>query len=106
MANKSVTLVIRSTYIVLDNGIIKLTITKPGGILAEIQISGTEFSVINSSKDNVEVPFRTNNSGTRLALSVDIRCIVWSGISGFYSYAIYERELPACLGFDLVQTLN
>ncbi|KAJ0966186.1 hypothetical protein J5N97_027324 [Dioscorea zingiberensis] len=137
MANKAVTLVVQSSYVILDNGILKLTITNPGGKLAGIQyggmnnildvkldenqrgywdlnwnhpgghiryqmISGTEFSVITSSKDIVEVSFRSN-SGTRLALSVDIRYIVRSGISGFYCYAIYERAagLPS---FDLVQT--
>ncbi|KAK9267180.1 hypothetical protein L1049_009600 [Liquidambar formosana] len=66
-----------------------------------------DYSVIHSSKDHLEVSFRStynpSTPGIRLPLSIDLRYIIRSGVSGFYSYAIYERP-PGSPAFDLAQT--
>ncbi|KAF6168206.1 hypothetical protein GIB67_011591 [Kingdonia uniflora] len=128
--------------VILDNGLVQLTIAKPNGLLTGIKYGGmnnlldissnesnrgywdlnwnlpgggmryqllktTEYSVVSSNKDSVEVSFRSNYDpsagGTRLPLSIDRRYILRNGVSGFYCYTICERPTgsPA---FDLVQT--
>ncbi|KAF9593518.1 hypothetical protein IFM89_024011 [Coptis chinensis] len=103
--------------VTLDNGLAKLTISRPDGSLTGISYGGmdnlldvqsksssrglraTEYSVVNSSKDCIELSFRSN-----LPISIDKRIIMRSGVSGFYCYAtIYERS-TASPAFDLVQT--
>ncbi|KAJ7967711.1 Rhamnogalacturonate lyase [Quillaja saponaria] len=128
--------------VMLNNGLVKLTILNPQGYLTGIQyggmdnlldlsssesnrgywdinwslpggqdryqvVKGAEYSVIHQSNDYSEVSFRStyapSTPGTRLPLSVDIRYILKSGISGFYCYAIYERP-TGCRAIDLAQT--
>ncbi|KAL2483947.1 Rhamnogalacturonate lyase family protein [Forsythia ovata] len=142
MAKKNVTLITQSSYIILDNGVVRLTVSKPQGLLTGIKygemgnlldmksnelnrgywdinwslpggknryqlLRGSEYSVISLSNDNVEVSFRStydpSTPGTRLPLTVDMRYIVRSGVSGFYCYAICERP-PGSPAFDLAQT--
>ncbi|XP_052183958.1 uncharacterized protein LOC127795990 isoform X2 [Diospyros lotus] len=132
----------RSVSVVLDNGLVKLTISKPQGFLVAIKygglgnlldlkssessrgywdlnwslpgghdryqlLQGSEYSVIRMSNDYLEVAFRSTYDpsipGIRLPLSVDLRYIIRSGVSGFYCYAIYERP-PGCRAFGLAQT--
>ncbi|KAL9384242.1 hypothetical protein Peur_024565 [Populus x canadensis] len=79
----------------------------PGGKDRYQSVNGAEYSVIYNSNDKLEISFRStydpSNKGTKLPLSIDIRYILSSGVSGFHCYAIYERPAgsPA---FDLVQT--
>eukprot|EP00258_Populus_trichocarpa_P021098 XP_024437117.1 uncharacterized protein LOC18111221 [Populus trichocarpa] len=79
----------------------------PGGKDRYQSVNGAEYSVIYNSNDKLEISFRStydpSNKGTKLPLSIDIRYILNSGVSGFHCYAIYERPAgsPA---FDLVQT--
>ncbi|KAL8112828.1 hypothetical protein AgCh_020216 [Apium graveolens] len=111
--------------VLLDNGLVKLTILKPQGILAGIKYGGMEnlldlksgetgrglkgsvYGTIHSSNDKVEVSFKStysaSTSGIRLPLTFDLRYILRSGDSGFYCYGIYERP-PGCRAFDLAQT--
>ncbi|KAJ8644111.1 hypothetical protein MRB53_005859 [Persea americana] len=128
--------------VIMENGILKLTMSQPDGALTGIQyggmknlldtkltqsqrgywdinwnlpgggdqyllLKGTEFNIISSNNDRIEVSFRSicdpSERGTTLPLSVDKRFILRSGISGFYCYAIYER-LAGWPAFDLVQT--
>ncbi|XP_011087034.2 probable rhamnogalacturonate lyase B [Sesamum indicum] len=142
MAKKNVTLTTQASYITVDNGLVRLTISKPGGLLTAIKyggmgnlldlksnefnrgywdinwnlpggqdryqlLRGSEYSVINLSNDHLEVSFKSiydpSIPGTRLPLTVDIRYVVRSGVSGFYCYAIYERP-PGCPACDLAQT--
>ncbi|KAG8365395.1 hypothetical protein BUALT_Bualt18G0100200 [Buddleja alternifolia] len=127
--------------IVVDNGLVRLTISKPQGLLTAIKyggmdnlldiksnelnrgywdinwslpggqdryqlLRGSEYSVINLSNDHLEVSFKStydpSTPGTKLPLTVDIRYIVRSGVSGFYCYAICERP-SGCPAFDLAQ---
>ncbi|XP_073314087.1 uncharacterized protein [Primulina huaijiensis] len=142
MTKKNVTLISQNSYIIVDNGLVRLTISKPQGLLTAIKYGGIDnlldtksnelnrgywdinwslpggndkyqllrgsvYSVISKSNDGLEVSFKSNYdpsiSGTRLPLTVDIRYIVRSGVSGFYCYAICERQTgyPA---LDLAQT--
>ncbi|KAF8391533.1 hypothetical protein HHK36_023838 [Tetracentron sinense] len=125
MAQKNVTLITQGSYVIMDNGLVKLTISKPDGSITGIKyggmdnlldlksresnrgLSGTEYSVVNSSNNCVEVSFRTTYDpsvgGVRLPLSIDKRYILRSGISGFHCYAIYERP-SGSPAFDLAQT--
>ncbi|KAG9439228.1 hypothetical protein H6P81_019393 [Aristolochia fimbriata] len=142
MAKQNVVVTIQTSYVILSNGIVKLTISKPGGALTGIQyggldnlldikttesqrgywdinwnlpggqdrytlLQGTEFSIVQANKDIAEVSFRSSwdssSRGTVLPLSVDKRFILRSGISGFYSYAIYERTAN-CPALVLSQT--
>ncbi|KAG9133608.1 hypothetical protein Leryth_023099 [Lithospermum erythrorhizon] len=70
-------------------------------------LRGVRYSVVSWNKNHAEVSFKSmydpSVPGVRLPLSIDFRYILRSGVSGFYCYAIYERDqgFPA---FDLVQT--
>ncbi|XP_074294460.1 uncharacterized protein LOC141622306 [Silene latifolia] len=134
----AVTLHIRHKQVVIDNGILQLTISNPEGYLTAISyagldnlletrnkpsnrgywdvvwddtshgygsitdwILGTDFEVIVNNEDQVEVSFTskwgstawtTSDGNRRLPINVDRRYIVLRGSSGFYAYAILERE--------------
>ncbi|KAL0407254.1 UNVERIFIED_CONTAM: hypothetical protein Slati_4039300 [Sesamum latifolium] len=142
MAKKNVTLTTQASYITVDNGLVRLTISKPGGLLTAIKyggmgnlldlksnefnrgywdinwnlpggqdryqlLRGSQYSVINLSNDHLEVSFKSTYDpsipGTRLPLTVDVRYVVRSGVSGFHCYAIYERP-PGCPACDIAQT--
>ncbi|EXC45519.1 hypothetical protein L484_000495 [Morus notabilis] len=79
----------------------------PGGQDRYQLLKGAEYSVVNRSNDLIEVSFRNAydppTKGSKLPLSVDIRYILRSRVSGFYCYAIYERP-SGCREFDLAQT--
>ncbi|TQD78570.1 hypothetical protein C1H46_035808 [Malus baccata] len=75
---------------------------------ALLSLKGAEYSVVHHSNDSLEVSFKntfipSSANGVKLPLSVDIRYIVKTGVSGFYNYAIYERS-SGCPAFDLAQT--
>ncbi|KAB1200353.1 Rhamnogalacturonate lyase [Morella rubra] len=59
------------------------------------RIAGTHFTVITENEDQVELSFRhtwnVSLRGQRVPLNVDKRYIVLRGVSGYYSYAIFER---------------
>ncbi|XP_050107211.1 uncharacterized protein LOC126586411 [Malus sylvestris] len=80
----------------------------PGGQNRYEPLKGAEYSVVHHSNDSLEVSFKntfipSSANGVKLPLSVDIRYIVKTGVSGFYNYAIYERP-SGCPAFDLAQT--
>ncbi|KAL6282025.1 hypothetical protein ACE6H2_012954 [Prunus campanulata] len=126
MAKKKLKLRNQGPYVILDNGLVKLTILRPQGYLTGISyggmdnlldlksnessrgLKGAEYSVVHESNDSLEVSFKntynpSSAQGVKLPLSVDIRYIIRTGVSGFYSYAIYERP-SGCPAFDLAQT--
>ncbi|KAL6660877.1 hypothetical protein ACP70R_000261 [Stipagrostis hirtigluma subsp. patula] len=58
------------------------------------RLDGTEFRIISSSEEQVELSFRsTYNSSRRnsVRLDVDKRLVMLRGSSGFYCYAIFEH---------------
>ncbi|RLN30234.1 hypothetical protein C2845_PM05G26790 [Panicum miliaceum] len=63
-------------------------------------LDGTEFQVVSSSEEQVELSFRSSYNASRpnsLRLNVDKRLVILRGSSGFYCYAIFEHtpEHPA-----------
>ncbi|KAK3039680.1 LOW QUALITY PROTEIN: hypothetical protein RJ639_027021 [Escallonia herrerae] len=126
MPKTNVKLINQGSNVLLDNGLVRLTIVKPQGVLTGIKyggmdnildsksgetsrgLRGSEYSTIHQSNDQLEVSFRSTydastTSTRQVPLSVDLRYILRSGVSGFHCYAIYERP-PGCRAFDLVQT--
>lgn len=79
----------------------------PGGKDRYQLLKGSEFNVINTSDDTIEISFRRvfnpSIQGNKLPLAVDIRYIMRTGIPGFYCYAIYEHPSEG-RAFDLAQT--
>ncbi|CAN6345595.1 unnamed protein product [Urochloa humidicola] len=70
----------------------------PGGTMD--MLDGTEFQVVSSSEEQVELSFRSSYNASRpdsLRLNVDKRLVVLRGSSGFYCYAIFEHtgQYPA-----------
>ncbi|TKW25456.1 hypothetical protein SEVIR_3G121000v4 [Setaria viridis] len=70
----------------------------PGGTMDILD--GTEFQVVSSSEEQVELSFRSSYNASRpnsVRLNVDKRLVMLRDSSGFYCYAIFEhaREHPA-----------
>ncbi|XP_031262360.1 probable rhamnogalacturonate lyase B [Pistacia vera] len=143
MAKKPVKLINEGSSVILDNGLVRLTVAKPQGYVTNIKyggmdnlldrelsessrgywdinwslpggqdryklLSGAEYSLIHMSNDSLEVSFKSSYNpsspgGNKLPLTVDIRYVLRSGVSGFHCYSIYERP-PGCPAFDLAQT--
>jgi len=65
------------------------------------RLDGTEFQVVSSDEEQVELSFRSSydpsSPPNSLRLNVDKRFVMLRGSSGFYCYAILEhpRECPA-----------
>ncbi|KAL8152956.1 hypothetical protein V2J09_010716 [Rumex salicifolius] len=126
--------------VVMDNGILQMTLAVPEGYVTGISFNGvdnlletlneesnrgyfdavwdapglcgtppgctdwllgTRFEIIHESEDQTEISFSSkwdpeswtsNASYPRLAINVDRRYVMQRGVSGFYSYAILERE--------------
>lgn len=124
----SISLVEQDKYVILDNGIVEMTLTKPGGIVTCVKyggienllethnketnrgywdlnwspvggrdtfdvISGTSFSVVYKDDNRVEVsfyrPYDPNCGG--IPVNIDKRFVLLRGVSGFYTYGIYDR---------------
>ncbi|KAL2940329.1 Rhamnogalacturonate lyase, partial [Bienertia sinuspersici] len=139
-SSNGVTLNVTDTEVVLDNGLVRITIANPQGYLVGVSyggvhnvleavnsesnrgywdvvwetkgfdgtdwILGSTFNVIEENENQVEVSFtykwdsttwNSSNSYWRLPANVDRRYIMLRGSSGFYAYAILEREedMPA-----------
>ncbi|KAK3188402.1 hypothetical protein Dsin_027963 [Dipteronia sinensis] len=143
MAKNKVRLTTKGSYVILGNGLVAVTISKPQGCVTGIQyggmdnildlkssassrgywdinwslpggqdiyqlLSGDEYNLIHMSNDVIEISFKNSfnpsDSSNKLPLSVDIRYIMRSGVSGFHCYSIYERPDGSNKAFDLAQT--
>nr|XP_043638136.1 probable rhamnogalacturonate lyase B [Erigeron canadensis] len=145
MTTKGVKLHFRKHHAVVDNGIVQLTLTNPGGYVTGVKynnldnvleshndesdrgywdlvwsppgspgttgtferIEGTSCEVIVETDDQVELSFSrtwdSSQQGKHAPLKIDKRFILLRGLSGFYSYAIYEH-LEGWPGFNLPET--
>ncbi|XP_051132850.1 probable rhamnogalacturonate lyase B [Andrographis paniculata] len=117
----------------IDNGIVKLILTRPGGLIAAIEYKGIidnvlekryhqnrrgywdmvwtrldkvgtshfdmleskSYKIVIESEDQVEVSFTStwnvSYGHNTVPLNIDKRFIVLRGVSGFYSYTIFEH---------------
>ncbi|GER26213.1 rhamnogalacturonate lyase family protein, partial [Striga asiatica] len=131
-SSSSVKLRISHDHVVMDNGIVKLELTKPSGLISGISYGGvnnvleyknketqrgywdivwsrpeinqsnfdmlhsTSFKVISLTKEQLEVSFNitwnVSLGVSGLPLNIDKRFIMLRGVSGFYSYAIFEHK--------------
>ncbi|XP_047158133.1 rhamnogalacturonate lyase-like [Vigna umbellata] len=71
------------------------------------RINGADFSVIEASDTVVEVSFlktwKASMQGSSVPINIDLRYILRSGDSGFYSYAVFTRPpgLPAVTVYQI-----
>ncbi|KAK4393937.1 hypothetical protein Sango_1864500 [Sesamum angolense] len=112
-SSPSLKLHVSRRHVEMDNGIVKLTLTKPTGMMTGVAykgiknlleyrhketrrgLQGTSFRVVARTEDQIEVSFtKTWNVSTGendVPLNIDKRFIMLRGVSGFYSYAVLEH---------------
>ncbi|ESW28447.1 hypothetical protein PHAVU_003G287200 [Phaseolus vulgaris] len=78
-----------------DRGYLDVVWNTPGKSSNFQRIVGTNFSVIAADENMVELSFSrtwtSSMNGSSVPMNIDIRYILRSGDSGFYSYAIFDR---------------
>ncbi|XP_075082381.1 uncharacterized protein LOC107822331 isoform X4 [Nicotiana tabacum] len=93
-------------HVVMDNGILQVTLLVPDGIVTGIKYNGVDnlLEILNDDETNRgywDVVW--SSGGTKGTTGIFERFIMLKGSSGFYSYAIYEH-LEGWPGFNLDET--
>ncbi|XP_070056243.1 uncharacterized protein [Nicotiana tomentosiformis] len=93
-------------HVVMDNGILQVTLLVPDGIVTGIKYNGVDnlLEILNDDETNRgywDVVW--SSAGTKGTTGIFERFIMLKGSSGFYSYAIYEH-LEGWPGFNLDET--
>ncbi|KAK7319672.1 hypothetical protein RJT34_04395 [Clitoria ternatea] len=84
-----------------DRGYFDVVWNEPGKPSNFERVHGTNFSIVETNENMVEVSFlrtwTSSMNGSNVPINIDIRYIFRSGDSGYYSYAIFDRPegLPA-----------
>ncbi|KAI3784216.1 hypothetical protein L1987_43311 [Smallanthus sonchifolius] len=115
MSSDDVRLSIKDHHVVIDNGILQVTLSKPGGLVTGVQYNGLDnvlgilnhedesgrkgvfevFKVIVETEEQIEVsfsrPWDPSLNGKLAPINIDKRFVLLRGSSGFYTYAIYEQ---------------
>ncbi|KAL1327454.1 hypothetical protein HN51_037503 [Arachis hypogaea] len=90
-----------------DRGYFDVVWNEPGKPSTFQRIHGTNFSVIASDENTVELSFlrtwTTSMEGSNVPINIDIRYILRRGDSGFYSYAIFDRPDEGFPGVEVDQ---
>ncbi|KAL0440027.1 UNVERIFIED_CONTAM: hypothetical protein Slati_2485700 [Sesamum latifolium] len=105
MASVAVKLVVEDEQVVLDNGLLQLTLTNPGGLIVGICYNGLD-NLVELNNPELNGGFwdlnwsQAGSTGTRGKFDT---FIMLGGSSGFYSYGIYQHQedMPA---FNLNET--
>ncbi|KAK7361044.1 hypothetical protein VNO77_03070 [Canavalia gladiata] len=93
-----------------DRGYLDVVWRELGKPIIFERVHGTKFSVIAAEENLVEVSFlrtwTSSMNGSNVPINIDMRYILRSGDSGFYSYAIFDRPqgLPA-VQVDQIRTV-
>ncbi|WRX30295.1 Rhamnogalacturonate lyase - like 2 [Theobroma cacao] len=105
MSIQGVQLYIQDDHVVINNGNLQVTISKPEGIVTGVSYQGIDnlLEVRNEESDGGYWDLVWSDEGTAGTAGTSYVFIVLRGSSGFYSYAIFEhlKEWP---GFNLPQT--
>ncbi|GMN40186.1 hypothetical protein TIFTF001_009411 [Ficus carica] len=105
MSYKGVELRIGRHHVVVDNGILRATLSKPDGNVTGIEYNGIDnlLEVLNEKENRGYWDLVWNKTGSSGTTGTFDRFVMLRNSSGFYSYAIYEhlKEWPP---FNLPQT--
>ncbi|XP_059438373.1 rhamnogalacturonate lyase B-like [Corylus avellana] len=78
-----------------DRGYWDVVWNEPGGPSIFERIAGANFTILTQDEDQIELSFSKiwdiSLRGKSVALNIDKRYILRRGISGYYSYAVFER---------------
>ncbi|KHN39967.1 hypothetical protein glysoja_009344 [Glycine soja] len=99
MASQAVQLRIEDNLVIMDNGILQVYLSNPGGLVTRIQYNGIDnlLEVLSGSEHRGYWDVVWSEAGSTGTAGTFERYVMLRNSSGFYSYAIFEHlaEWPA-----------